>query len=112
MRLCVGVELGEQMLARRVVELAAVEDRDVGDAARKPADLRAAVAEHHAAGAVAVDQRIDQRRRGGGAFARVAIEQREQIGIVGKRSAQARRASPAASGAPSSSAEASAESCT
>ena len=70
MRLRIGVEFGEQMLARRVVELVAVEHGDIGDSARKSADLRAPVAEHHAAGAVAVDQRIDERCRGRRAFAR------------------------------------------
>ncbi len=84
MRLRVGMELGEQALAHRVVELVAFEHVDRGDAAWKSADLRAAIAEHDAAGAVAVDQRIDQRGGRGGTFARVAVEQRQQIGIVGE----------------------------
>ena len=83
-RLRISVEFGEQMLARRVVELVAVQHGDIGDSARKSADLSSAVAEHHAAGAVAVDQRIDECRRGRSAFAGVTVEQREQVRVVGE----------------------------
>ena len=53
------MEFGEQVLALGIVEFAAVEHGELGDAARKAADLGAPVAEHDAAGAVAVDQRIE-----------------------------------------------------
>jgi hypothetical protein len=47
------------MLAKVVAELAAVKLDHLRDALRKAADRDTPVAEHHAAGTVAVDQRVE-----------------------------------------------------
>ena len=81
------MELGEQALAMRIIESAAIEDGEFRRALREAADLGTTVAEHHPAGAVAVDQRIEQ------AFAcgrRGIIEQGKQVGIVAEAGGEGR----------------------
>ncbi len=84
------MEFGEQALALRIVEFGAVEPGQLGDAARKSADLRTPVAEHHAAGAVAIDQRVEQRGGVRGAVRGVCGQQGEQFFIVGEARLQQR----------------------
>jgi len=79
----VGQEFGQQALALVFAQRGAVEQLQPRHALRKAADHGAAVAEHHAAGAVAVDQRIEQ-RAGGGRLALQAIQQREARVVAGQ----------------------------
>ncbi len=59
----VGVELGQQRLARAVVDRIGRQQMPFRPALREAADAGAVVAEHRAAGAVAVDQRGQQLAR-------------------------------------------------
>ena len=82
MRLCVGMKFCEQALPLGVVEFAAIEHADGGDATREAADLRTAVAEHHTAGAVAIDQRVEQRGAGRRVVVIVTLQQREEFCVA------------------------------